>query len=302
MSDIFISYAREDQPVAQMFAQALGARGWSIFWDRTIPIGKTWHDTIGSELENARCVIVLWSKTSIRSEWVRDEADEGKQRGILVPVLIEKILPPLGYRSFQAADLVNWDGKEPTREFNALVTGIARLLGPPPNEAEEARQPAPARPVRDRIFISYAREDEGWRALLNKALRQAAGELKIWVADMLSGTGAQWRQQIEQELASTKTAVVLVSPAFIVSKLENELPPLLEEAAKGDCRILWINVAPVPDRMLGRSVIPRSQASLYPGPPLAELPKTALPDTLKKIASVILDIHQDRASLASTTD
>jgi xanthine dehydrogenase iron-sulfur cluster and FAD-binding subunit A len=41
MSDIFIRYARGDEPRAEMLAKALEWRGWSIFWDRTIPTGKT---------------------------------------------------------------------------------------------------------------------------------------------------------------------------------------------------------------------------------------------------------------------
>jgi hypothetical protein len=79
MSDIFISYASDDRPRAETFAHTLEGRGWSTFWDRTIPIGKTWRETIGRELNGARCVIVLWSKTSIQSSWVQEEADDAKQ-------------------------------------------------------------------------------------------------------------------------------------------------------------------------------------------------------------------------------
>src|SRR5215467_3266904 len=131
MSDIFISYAREDQQRAEMLAQLLGGRGWSIFWDRTIPIGKTWRETIGRELEGARCVIVLWSKISIESDWVAEEADDAKRRRVLVPVLIDDIEPPLGFRSTQAADLVDWDGTEPTLAFRRLMADIAARIGPP---------------------------------------------------------------------------------------------------------------------------------------------------------------------------
>ena len=90
---------------AEMLAQTLEGRGWSTFWDRTIPIGKTWRETIGSELDGARCVIVLWSKTSIESDWVQEEADDAKRRGVLVPILIDNIQPPIGFRSIQAAHL-----------------------------------------------------------------------------------------------------------------------------------------------------------------------------------------------------
>jgi len=137
MRDIFISYAREDQTRAEMVAQTLESRGWSIFWDRTIPIGKTWRETIGSELDGARCVIVLWSKTSIKSGWVQEEADDAKRRGILVPILIENVEPPLGFRAIQAAHLENWDGTERTQAFRRLIADIEELVGPSPKHTEK---------------------------------------------------------------------------------------------------------------------------------------------------------------------
>ena len=142
MSDIFISYASEDRPRAQMLAEALERYGWSTFWDRTIPIGKTWRETIGKELNDARCVIVLWSKTSIQSGWVQEEADDATRRGVLVPILIENVQPPIGFRSIQAAHLENWDGTEPTQGFRRLIADIAALIGPPPKEVgKEGRLP-----------------------------------------------------------------------------------------------------------------------------------------------------------------
>ena len=107
-----MSYASEDRPRGEEFARALEGQGWTVFWDRTIPIGKTWRETIGRELSEARCVIVLWSKTSIDSNWVQEEADDGRRRGVLVPVLIDKVVPPIGFRSVQAADLADWDAKQ----------------------------------------------------------------------------------------------------------------------------------------------------------------------------------------------
>jgi TIR domain len=129
MSDIFISYNHEDQIRAQELAQALGGRGWSIFWDRTIPYGKTWRETIGKELSEARCVIVLWSKTSIESGWVQEEADDAKRRGVLIPIRIDDIKPPIGFRGIQTADLVNWKATRPTPAFERLKTDIAASIG-----------------------------------------------------------------------------------------------------------------------------------------------------------------------------
>jgi hypothetical protein len=45
------------------------------------------------------------------SSWVQEEADEGRERGILIPLLIDPVKPPMGFRSVQTANLVNWNGE-----------------------------------------------------------------------------------------------------------------------------------------------------------------------------------------------
>jgi hypothetical protein len=130
MSDIFISYEKSDRPTAEMLAQRLRGRGWTTFWDRTILIGQDWHEKIEEELSKARCVIVLWSRASIKSGWVRDEAREAINRGVCVPVLIGNIQPPLGFRNIQAGDLTNWDGAETAAGFQQLIADIAGHIGP----------------------------------------------------------------------------------------------------------------------------------------------------------------------------
>jgi hypothetical protein len=52
-----------------------------------------------SELDKARAVVVVWSSHSVASRWVKAEAGEGLRRGILVPVLVDASLPPLGFRN-----------------------------------------------------------------------------------------------------------------------------------------------------------------------------------------------------------
>jgi formylglycine-generating enzyme required for sulfatase activity len=129
MSDIFISYAREDRPRAEAIAKALEEHGWSVWWDWNIPAGRTFRQVIQEQLDKARCVIVLWSATSIARKWVIEEASEGEERGILVPVLIEKARPPLGFRSIQAADLTSWQGETNAPAFLRLCSDVEPLLG-----------------------------------------------------------------------------------------------------------------------------------------------------------------------------
>lgn len=149
MSDIFISYAREDRPRAEMVASALEGHGWSVWWDRDLRAGKNIALVIEEELGKARCVAVLWSATSVRRDWVIDEAREGKDRGILVPVLIENVRPPLGFRSIHSADLTAWEGHARAPVFLRLCSDIEALIGaaadqpsnPPPIEKPASKAP-----------------------------------------------------------------------------------------------------------------------------------------------------------------
>ena len=131
MSDIFLSYTEQDREQARRIAAALESVGWAVWWDRRIPAGETWRSVLEDALQNMRCMIVLWSARSIESEWVSEEATEGRRLEKLVPVLIEPVRPPAGFREIQAADLTNWDGSLEFEGMRMLVADLEHLLGNP---------------------------------------------------------------------------------------------------------------------------------------------------------------------------
>ena len=148
MSDIFISYAQEDRAKVRPLAEALERQGWKVWWDRSIRAGEQFHEVIEKAIEEASCVLVAWTSSSVHSNWVREEVQEGLDRKkVLIPVKIEDVKPPLGFRSFQALDLFDWDGSEDSPAFQVLVNDIAGIVGPlkesaaPP--AEEKPKPSP---------------------------------------------------------------------------------------------------------------------------------------------------------------
>src|SRR5215469_10573326 len=126
--DIFISYAREDEERILSVASAFEKYGLSVFRDRLIPAGQTWRSHIGQALVDAGCLVVAWSKHSIQSSWVIEEADEGKKRGVLVPILLDAVEPPIGFRSIQAADLSTWRPEQPSPSFDQLIRDIRAVI------------------------------------------------------------------------------------------------------------------------------------------------------------------------------
>jgi tetratricopeptide (TPR) repeat protein len=130
MSDIFISYASNDRLKAASLADKLKGYGWSVWWDRTIPPGRTFDDVIEEALSEAKCVIVLWSDASVSSKWVRAEAGEALNRNILIPALIEDLTPPLAFRQIQAAPLVDWNGEGHHAGLRQLVRAVSSIVGP----------------------------------------------------------------------------------------------------------------------------------------------------------------------------
>jgi hypothetical protein len=130
MADIFLSYARPDQARAKRIVDALVARGWDVWWDVKLTPGTRFRKRTAEQLAAARCVVVLWSKASITSDWVIDEAEDGRRRGVLVQALIEEVLPPHGFRQIQTAALSEWNGSD-TREFEQFCAGISAHTSPP---------------------------------------------------------------------------------------------------------------------------------------------------------------------------
>jgi TolB-like protein/Flp pilus assembly protein TadD len=143
MTRIFLSYAREERDRVQPFVDALEASGLSVWWDSHIHPGASWDAAIERELEQADWVVALWTQRSVDSRWVRTESMAALERDVLVPVLLDDVIPPVAFRTTQAADLRDWRADTAHVGFDQLV---ARLTGAEDAGAEPAyRAKPPAR-------------------------------------------------------------------------------------------------------------------------------------------------------------
>jgi adenylate cyclase len=141
LAKVFLSYSREDAPAAKQLAECIGRAGHKVWWDRDIEGGSRFTAEIDRELKVADAVVVIWTKSSIESPWVQDEAAEGRDSGRLVPIILGTDKPPLGFRQFQAIDFGDWNGEGDPQALDALIRAIAQK-GPEPQTAPVAEKAA----------------------------------------------------------------------------------------------------------------------------------------------------------------
>ena len=128
MADIFVSYSRTDKARVAPLVSALEAQGWSLWWDPEISPGDEFDALIGAELESARAVVVVWSPASVDSRWVKGEARDAADRGVLVPVRFENARLPIDVRAIHTIDLDDWAGKRDSAAFRALCSALETKL------------------------------------------------------------------------------------------------------------------------------------------------------------------------------
>lgn len=172
MGAIFLSYAREDRACAESLARVLEQAGHTVWWDRHIDGGSDFATEIEAELDKADVVLVAWSKTSVRSRWVRDEAAVGGDTGRLVPVSVDGVQAPMGFRQFHTLDLNGWKGAENDKRIGEILHTIKRRLTAKSEPGLAAAQAPPPKQL-----------PAFWR---RKAFRVSAAALVLLVAGALA--------------------------------------------------------------------------------------------------------------------
>ena len=134
MPDIFLSYSRDDQATARRFAEGFEREGFSVWWDQTLRSGEDYDQVTEKALDDAKAVVVLWSRKSVDSRWVRAEATQADRNKTLVPVMIEPSKRPIMFELKHTAELAHWKGEanDPAwRSFLSDVRGFVQKGVPP---------------------------------------------------------------------------------------------------------------------------------------------------------------------------
>jgi tetratricopeptide (TPR) repeat protein len=208
MAHVFVSYASQDRDRVQPIVDALQRAGWSVWWDRAISGGAAFDRAIEEAIDEARCIVVVWSAQSVESEWVRTEANEGLERGVLVPVAIDAVRPPLAFRRTQTLDFSDGNG-----DVEALVSAVRGFV-PLDREVGKAQSACVGRDVEiDRVTDAVRRAAEGLGSLL-----------------LISGEAGVGKSRLTSEAAAAARAMELMVLTGHSSEMEGAPPyePLIE--------------------------------------------------------------------------
>jgi hypothetical protein len=128
LADVFVSYKREDERAVARLVKAMRGDGLTVWWDRDIPTGAPWEETIEREHGLARCLVVCWSKAAVASENVKAEARKARSKNQLVQTFIEPCEPPMFFGERQGVDLSGWTGRADDPRVKAVIAGVRATL------------------------------------------------------------------------------------------------------------------------------------------------------------------------------
>ena len=126
MADVFISYKSERRPAVSHLARVIENYGYTVWFDYALMSGPDFSLQIERELRAARAVIVVWCSLSVqrsatKTNWVLEEAYLARQLNTYLPVWIEPVELPFGFKMGETTDLSVWD-------CNPRSDGLDRLL------------------------------------------------------------------------------------------------------------------------------------------------------------------------------
>ena len=210
LTDVFLSYNREDQQTARLFAERFEANGLRVWWDTTLRAGEAYDEVTEAALRSAKAVVVLWSLRAVSSRWVRAEATLAQRNNTFVPCMIEPCERPIMFELTQTADLANWNGAEDDPRWQAFLVDVIRHVEQNarhvPSPAVEAPKPAlaPARKTQNErrhlTFLSCRLEDpsdvagrdpEEWHEIIQtiepavSSILEALGANVTWKSDQV---------------------------------------------------------------------------------------------------------------------
>lgn len=133
MSEIFISYARQERQLAAPVAKLLSDLDLEVFMDvQDIEAGTAFPFVIDRTLKSSKAVVACWSPLAFTREWVMNECVVAKFRQTLVPIAVSQfdfLDIRVDFVSMDYADLSDWKGNATNPGVQKMLRAISKLVG-----------------------------------------------------------------------------------------------------------------------------------------------------------------------------
>lgn len=140
MTDVYVAYARQDRDRLRVVGELLRAEGWDSWMDPAEP--KPDLSPIADlKLGWSKAVLVLWSDSARRSEYVRSEAATGLYKNKLIQARIDGEAPPRPFDELDAVDLSRWSGDPEDPNWRRLTEMLRSCAGDPVKPPAQAVTP-----------------------------------------------------------------------------------------------------------------------------------------------------------------
>lgn len=231
MVDVFISYSREDLAAVTRIAEAVEAEGYDVWWDADLPPHLSYGDVITAKIGAAKAAIVVWSKASVQSEWVRAEADVARNQKKLIQTALDNVMPPLPFNQIQYAEIGDWQGDPDHPGWRKVKVSLAELCGRPqltrPMSAGAEHRPAwPAAAPAPAATPAPTSSRGPLYAVL-----AAVGGVAVLGAGVMLGRGTADSGSAEEPAPGETVPAALLSPVASPSPAQSSAAPTVAPAA-----------------------------------------------------------------------
>ena len=163
MADLFVSYKREDRAAVERIISRLTEEGYSTWWDSRLEAGENFGESIAEEIDQAKCVMVIWSKSSVGSKWVYAEATEADNQRKLVPVIIEPCRPKPPFNILHCFNLLGESEQADSLVWTSLLNRIRSFVAPSgnPAAADDEESSSGAAGIPQEKFLNFVRIPAG---------------------------------------------------------------------------------------------------------------------------------------------
>lgn len=130
MSEVFISYKRDQRDRVEVISNLLKDENVSVWFDANLEVGNDegFDAEIEREIKSAYCVLVCWTPAATRSIYVKAEAKKGLDHKSLLPVFLEECSLPIPFNAIDTVNLSSWNGEMDDPNWRRVLSQIKEMV------------------------------------------------------------------------------------------------------------------------------------------------------------------------------